>query len=84
MFEPIDTPLTTNSFKKPASWDENLGECISLPVAVVSHDGFAEFISWWKVSLKDRLRILFGRPIRLTVMSNNQPPVCVDCEKGTK
>ena len=76
---PIHTQNTTTVLNKPADWDENkFGKCIGLPIVKVG----AFNISYWHVPVMDRLRILFGRPIRLTIISTDgHPPVAIDTEK---
>lgn len=77
MFNPIHTEHTTNVLGAPIDWNEEKdGKCIGLPV----HYNGKEFYSWWKVSLKDRIKILFGRPIRLVIFTQSHPPVAMDTE----
>lgn len=85
MFKPVKNVFTVNNLGKPRDWDSSQGECISLPVYIQHGPGNSkQFISWWKPSFIERLRILFGRPLRLTIFSSAHPPVCIDCEKGTE
>lgn len=59
----------------PHNWNaEKFGECAGLPV--VYGDGF--IASYWKPSFKERIMILFGRPIRLCIAGKTQPPVMLD------
>lgn len=36
--------------------------------------------SAWRPSLKERLRILFGAPLRIGILANKQPPIMVTLE----
>jgi len=47
---------------------------------VYKEEGF--ICSWWGLTWKERLQILFGRPVRLSILSNSHPPVAIDV--GTK
>ena len=73
--KPITKPHTTRILFAPRDWDESKnGACGGLPVT--DRDGF--MYSYWKTSLKDRLTILFGRPIRLAVVGCGHPGVALD------
>lgn len=75
MMQPVKTAPCNMNFVPPANWDEaKFGPCKTL--SVFKSDGM--IVSWWKPSWRDRLRLLFGRKIRLTVISNNMPPVSVE------
>jgi len=75
---PVKHPWTNIDLGKPANWDSaKHGECEVLPV--MRHDGC--FYSYWRVGIKDRLRILFGRQIRLCLTANFHPPVMLDMER---
>lgn len=60
----------------PESWDEDAHRpCIGLPVK--RQDG--KCISCWKPTWRERIAMLFGRPIWLHVASGQtQPPVAVE------
>ena len=83
--KPLHTPHTTRVLNAPRKWDEQRdGECDGLPV--VDGDGF--LCSYWQPSWKERLLILCGRNVRLTVKAETtpmhlatQPPVMLDTEK---
>ncbi len=45
----------------------------------VSYKGM--LITQWKPTAWDRLRILFGKPIRISVVGNVQPTLAVDTKK---
>lgn len=75
MYEPIETSATNARLSPPEGWDEKRdGACQVLPLYF---DGSC-FYSWWRVPFRERLRILFGRPIRLVVVGPSHPPVCVE------
>lgn len=82
---PIKTIHTTRVIGPPSNWDEQKdGRCDGLPV--VDGDGF--LASFWKPTWKDRLLILMGRYVRLTVKAETtplsmatQPPVMLDTIK---
>lgn len=74
---PIKTKATTRVLGAPVGWNEELhGPCEGLPVAY--GDGF--IASYWTPSWRERLAILMGRPIRLSVAGVTQPPVMLDTE----
>lgn len=53
--------------------------CDSLPVFIDPVQGI--FISYWHVSWKERLLILFGRNVRLYVVGRVHCPLHLDTEK---
>jgi hypothetical protein len=56
----------------PPKWQESeYGPCAGLPVYV----GEGEIISCWAPSWRERLRLLFGQRVWMTIVSNAQPPV---------
>lgn len=72
---PIEQKHTTHYFKAPADWDSNTqGECKILPVSMFE----GVMYSYWKPSLKQKLQILFGYPIRLCMVGEVHPPVALD------
>lgn len=78
MLSPIKTPSTTRVLGAPLTWDENKhGECVGLPV-VDGGDGV--IYSYWRVPFRERLAILFGKPILLGVAGNSHPPVNLSAE----
>lgn len=78
MFKPIHNEYTNTVLGAPKDWDiKKDGECMGLPV----HRDEKCYYSWWAVDWKNRLKILFGRPIRLTVISYYHPPLSLDAEK---
>jgi len=77
MFKPINNEYTDKVLGAPKNWDsEKDGECIGLPV----HCNGEVFFSWWKIDWKNRIKILFGKPVRLTIFSLVHPPVSLDTE----
>lgn len=75
--KPIKTATTTTVLGAPRDWDEErLGECVGLPVAY----GDGCISSYWSPTWRERLAILMGRPVRLTVAGLGHPPVMLDVE----
>lgn len=75
--KPIDFPQSTKSLGRPRTMTDD--ECGSLPVW---SDG-KQCVSCWKPTLIERIRILFGRPVWLGVVSGNtQPPVFVCADRN--
>lgn len=63
----------------PEGWDEKTqGPCDGLPIRIVDGHGL---ISYWKASWKERILILFGRPVRFTLYGYSHPPIALDTEK---
>jgi hypothetical protein len=53
-----------------------------LPVLPVKYeDGYDCLVSCWKPNWKDRLKILFGKPVYLSVVGTAQPPVLLSVDK---
>jgi hypothetical protein len=75
--KPISSPHTTRILGAPSNWDESKGECQSLPIS----DSKGVMYSYWRLSFKERVLILFGRPIRLAVVGTSHPPVWVDTDR---
>jgi hypothetical protein len=75
--KPIKMPHSNRNFTAPERWDQGkYGVCEHLPVT--EKEGI--LYSYWKLSLKEWFQILIGRPIRLSIISETQPPVMLDCE----
>lgn len=56
----------------PQGWDASArGECGGLPVYI----GEGEMISCWAPSWRERLRLLFGQRVWMTIVSYSHPPV---------
>lgn len=76
--KPTTNELTTITLGKPITWDEaTQGPCGGLPVC--RQDG--EYYSYWTTTWRERLAILFGRPVRLCVVGFSHPPVHLDAER---
>lgn len=65
----------------PSNWNaERDGPCLGLPVLIERDDGGLKcFYSYWRTTWRERLAILFGRPVRL-VVTGMHPPVHIDTE----
>jgi len=75
--KPIRKQHTTRILGAPKGWDAaTQGECSELPIT----DSDGHMFSYWQPSWKDRVRILFGRTIRLVVIGYSHPPVALDTE----
>lgn len=62
----------------PADWREDVnGPCIGLPVI---RDYGLQY-SYWSLTWKERISVLFGRPIRLCVRSTSHPPVWLEVKE---
>jgi len=73
---PIKTRHTNKVLGAPKGWDNiNNGPCIGLPVCM-TEDPF--IYSWWRASWRERLAILFGRPVRMCIAGELQPPVSLE------
>jgi len=76
------TPIKFDGYQKvlgaPKDWDATRGPCQGLPV--VAHEGVV--YSVWKLTLREKLSLLFNRKVRLAVVSGkSQPPVWLDVIK---
>lgn len=77
--KPIKTPRTNMVLGAPKEWNElRHGPCIGLPV-IATEDPY--FYSYWSVTWRERLAVLFGRPIRLCVVGASHPPVSIDTDE---
>lgn len=77
MFKPVNTAFTNITLKAPRKWDaEKDGECMGLPV----YFNGAQYYSWWAVDWKSRIKILFGKPIRLVIFTQCHPPVSITAD----
>jgi hypothetical protein len=73
--KPINTNATTDVLSEPAEWNTTKdGKCIGLPVHV-SSDPYV--YSWWRLTLKERLLLLLGRPIQLCIVGRTHAPVAL-------
>ena len=58
----------------PVNWNkETHGECVGLPVVRTP----AGFLSCWKPTLLERLKLICGFRVWLHVMTNGHPPVAM-------
>ena len=72
---PATMPHTTEILFAPEGWDSRTyGACESLPI---TRSGGVLY-SYWRPTWRERLHVLFGRPVRLCVASANHPAVAVD------
>ena len=75
--KPINFKQSNKVLGKPKNWNEKK-PCASLPVN--TYDG--NCISCWKLSIKERMSILFFGKIWLWVKSGKtQPPVALEAKK---
>lgn len=75
---PINTPHTNAVLGAPAGWDAKAhGPCKGLPLVRIGDI----HRSWWRVSFVDRIKILFGVPVCLDVISSGHPPVSLNVER---
>ena len=71
--QPIKSAEANRCWKAPYVWDRD-EPCTDL-WAKVTDDGLS--ISCWRPSIRERLRLLFGKPIWLTVVGR-QPPIALE------
>lgn len=73
--KPHNSPSTTRILGAPVDWNiEKMGECAGLPII----DSNGVMYSFWNLSLKERILLLFGWPILLSVVGTNHPPVAIN------
>lgn len=76
----IKNEHTNDLLGAPSNWDApKHGPCLGLPVLIENDNGLKSFYSYWQTTWRERLAILFGRPVRLVVIGNH-PPVHIDTE----
>ncbi len=74
--QPVRHKNTNAILGSPPGWNETRhGPCIGLPV-IQTEDPY--YYSFWKTTWRERLAILFGRPVRLCVVGEAHPPVALD------
>jgi hypothetical protein len=79
--KPIKNEHTTIVLGAPQGWNADaLGPCEGLPVVVEREGNHLLFFSYWRGTWRERLAVLFGRPVRLCVTGNAHPPVHLDTE----
>lgn len=72
--KPIPHPNANLTLGSPSGWDENEhGPCASLEVLRVGEI----YQQCWKPSWRCRLRLLVGRPVRLTTIGT-PPPIAME------
>ena len=75
--KPIHTDATTVVLGAPANWNAEIdGPCHGLPIVRTEDDPLQ--YSYWSTTWRQRLSILFGKPIRLCVFGAGHPPVHLD------
>ena len=75
---PFKHSACNTALGSPKGWNaEEKGECLSLPV----HRGDGFFFSYWKLTIRERIQLLRGKPIRLCIHGSGHPPVWIDVEK---
>lgn len=74
--KPVQTEETNVILNKPENWnEEEHGQCIGLPVC---KNGVI-FQSYWQLSFIERIKVLFGKKVTLTIISEiGHPPVSMD------
>jgi hypothetical protein len=78
--KPISNELTTITLGAPSNWnEETMGKCSGLPVCRQDEQGVPSYYSYWETTWRERLQILFGRPLRLNIVGHH-PPVNIDTE----
>ena len=76
--KPISLPHTSRVLGAPPFWNEAVdGKCVGLPVS----DGDGFIASYWRTSLREKLAILFGRPIRVCIHGYTTYPLTLDTEE---
>lgn len=64
----------------PKDWDESKnGTCMDLHLYRDEDKGV--MFSYWRLTWKERLGILLGKPVRLAIFSNGHPAVALDVAK---
>ena len=71
---PSDFPQANLTLAKPAGMTDE--QCKPLRV----HTTGAEFVSCWRLTWRERLAILFGRPLWLWIVGRGHPPVMLSVE----
>lgn len=74
---PIALPHTNRVLGAPPFWDETIdGKCEGLPIS----DGDGFIASYWKATWRERLSILFGKPVRVCVHGYTTYPLTLDTQ----
>jgi hypothetical protein len=77
--KPICTVACNSELGAPVGWDETkLGKCTSLPVH--RDASLCLLYSWWALTWRERLGLLFGKSVRLAIVGSMMPPVALDVD----
>lgn len=75
--KPVSFPAANGNLAAPRDWNAAThGECVGLPVH--RDDDSNTFQSCWRPTWRERLRMLVGGRVWLTVCSAAHPPVAID------
>lgn len=75
--QPLDFPGTNLVLKAPPGWDEEQqGPCVDLHV----FDDGECMTSKWRPTLWERVKLIFGQPVQLQILSRSHPPVMLTVE----
>lgn len=75
--KPIHHKHTNKILGAPAGWDaQRDGPCEGLPICHVGTETPINH-SYWKLSLRERLSLLVGAKVHLSVIGNGHPPVAL-------
>lgn len=73
--KPMMMPTTTTVLGAPRDWNKDKhGPCEGLPVT----ESEGCLYSYWKLTWKERLAVLVGKPVRLCVASLAHPAVALE------
>lgn len=74
---PIKNELTDLVLNAPAHLPDDV-KCTGLPIAYADNQCY----SYWQLTFKEKLKVLFGKPIRLVIycQKTNHPMVMLDLE----
>lgn len=77
---PMRHQSTTVVLGAPENWDQSEAPCEGLPITQAIEDGLPVLHSWWEPTDEERLRLLAGAPVRLTVIGRGHPPVRLEVD----
>jgi len=77
---PIKTPACNAVLGAPAGWDIALGKCV--PLHVHSDDSLLLVYSWWALTWRERISLLFGKSVRVCVVGCTMPPTALDVDSA--
>jgi hypothetical protein len=75
---PIKTDACNATLGAPASWDTALGTCA--PLHVHKDDSLLLVYSWWALTWRERISLLFGKSVRVCVVGRTMPPIALDVD----